>query len=161
MPVLVRQYRRRSAAAAAAAAGATAATAAAAGDQQQAAALGRRSLLHTLAAGVALLSAAQLAIPEPAAAAAADAAQVFASCSRCVAAISVLAAVGAAPAIEQQLGSGMVWDSLGHVVTPYAPITRALRQTPGAQVGGGGRQQQQQQQPLLWPLPNAKLALPS
>jgi hypothetical protein len=135
-PLLRRQYGRR-------AISTNTVAAAAAADQPQAAALGRRSLLHTLAAGAALLSAAQLAVPAPAAAA--DAEQVFASCAGCVAAISVLAAVGAAPATEQQLGSGIVWDALGHVVTPYAPVTRALRQAPGAQVGCGGRRLQQHQ----------------
>lgn len=110
---------------------------AAAPEQPPAAALAsRRALLHTAAAGAALLLGAGSA---QASSTATGAEQLAAAARGCVAAVSAIPVggrTGVTP--EVQLGSGIVWDGLGHVVTAYAPLTRVLRGSPSgeAQVGG-------------------------
>jgi hypothetical protein len=58
------------------------------------------------------------------------AADVFASAAGGVVAVGVLAGgTGGAPASFTVLSSGLVWDSQGHIVTPYSLINPALRQS--------------------------------
>lgn len=88
----------------------------------------RAALLRGLAAAGALLAASSTL---PAAAAASEAAEAAVLAGRgSVAAIAGIASgqQGAAAGL-QQLGSGLVWDAQGHIVVPYAPLTRLQRQS--------------------------------
>jgi hypothetical protein len=85
------------------------------------------------AASISALAAALAAAPQlPASAATAFAAEgaekVAAAAAGCVAAISAIPSGKARALGEQQLGCGIVWGGLGHIVVPYAPLTRAVRQ---------------------------------
>ncbi|KAI3433903.1 hypothetical protein D9Q98_003705 [Chlorella vulgaris] len=67
--------------------------------------------------------------PPAAASAAADAAEsAVASCTGCVASVTAVPSGTRAVLGEQPLGSGIVWDSQGFIVVPYAPLTRVQRQ---------------------------------
>lgn len=78
------------------------------------------------AAGAALLAAA---VPPAQAAGlpAASAEQVAAGAEGRVASIACIGGGREAALGVQRLGSGLVWDAQGHVVVPYAPLTRAVR----------------------------------
>lgn len=91
---------------------------------------GRRVVLQQIAAVSAALTMHSLRCTPPAAAsAAADAAEsAVASCTGCVASVTAVPSGTRAVLGEQPLGSGIVWDSQGFIVVPYAPLTRVQRQ---------------------------------
>jgi hypothetical protein len=85
-------------------------------------------MLQRLAA-IAALTATGSEAPAAQAAAAVEAAERVAADRRgCVAAIAAIPSGRAAALGPQQLGSGIVWDKLGHIIVPYAPLTRLQRQ---------------------------------
>lgn len=85
-------------------------------------------MLQRLAA-IAALTATGSEAPAAQAAAAVEAAERVAADRRgCVAAIAAIPSGRAAALGPQQLGSGIVWDELGHIIVPYAPLTRLQRQ---------------------------------
>lgn len=92
----------------------------------------RRAALSRALAAAATLLATRSVLPQAAAAAvASEAAEAAVAAGRgSVAAVAGIASgqQGSATGL-QQLGSGLVWDRQGHIVVPYAPLTRLQRQS--------------------------------